>query len=277
MDESLDVLVAPEAALAMRILHGSDGIPTPHGRYLPHVPALPPPPGSPRAAEELNRLRAAHALPRYGDWYPVAGHYDRATRSVVMTSARHDPATGHVEPVLERLDAARFAALLIGFADLGDRPIALVMGGADAAFAAEVARLTGHDLLVPAGDVHQDASVRAVYDGSGGHWVHFPAGGGDPIIYGADLDEVLTTQIAVGLRGPRAADPPGTMIPDPLVVWSAASTDASIAGAGPAGDPYGPLGRFVADALTKVDWSESSHSTPGPDGDKACVQVAVLH
>ncbi|MCW2863419.1 MAG: hypothetical protein JWP48_5127 [Actinoallomurus sp.] len=45
--------------------------------------------------------------------------------------------------------------------------------------------------------------------------MYFPAGGGEPVVYGADLDEVLTTEVA--------ADPPGTAIPDPLVVWSTAS------------------------------------------------------
>jgi hypothetical protein len=30
------------------------------------------------------------------------------------------------------------------------------------------------------------------------------------------------------------------------------------------------------DALAKIDWIESSYSTPGPDGEKACVQAAII-
>jgi hypothetical protein len=37
MDDSAELLLDPETALAMRMFDGASGIPTPHGRYLPHV------------------------------------------------------------------------------------------------------------------------------------------------------------------------------------------------------------------------------------------------
>jgi hypothetical protein len=242
MDETLEVLVDPETALAMRMFHGSTGIPTPHGRYLPNVPVAAPPPGSPEAAEELNRLRAAFAIPRYGDWYPVAGSYDPRAGGVVLTSARYDARTRQTERAAEYLDAAEFAELLRGFEGLGDRPVVLVMGGVDETFAAEVARLSGHDLLFTTDDVRQDTSVRAGRDGRPGHWRYVSARGGVPAVHGADLDRVLTGEIAPGLRGTRADDPPGTMNP---VSWA----------------PERP----------EIDWQESSYS-----GGDACVEVALL-
>ncbi|MDN3357297.1 hypothetical protein [Actinomadura sp. DC4] len=238
MDESLEVLVDPETALALRMLDGSTGIPTPHGRYLPHVPATAPANG----AEELGRLRAAFALPRYGDWYPIAGHY--GAEGVVLTAVRYDPAARTTEPVTERLDAAGFAGLLRGLDDLGDRPVVLVMGGVDEAFAAEVARLSGHDILATTDGVSQDASVRAADpDGRPGRWRHFPADGAAPAVHGADLGEVLTAEVVPSLRGVRAEDPPGTMTSESAVLWTA-----------------GPV----------IAWKGSSHS----DG-TACVEVGM--
>jgi hypothetical protein len=245
MDEAIEVLLDPETALALRMLDGATGIPTPHGRYLPHVSATAPPPDGPEAAKELNRLRAAFALPRHDNWYPVAGHYDPRTANVVMTAVRYDPDTRRTSPVTHRLDAGGFAGLLRGLEDLGDRRVVLVMGGVDETFAAEVARLSGHDILATADDVHQDTSVRATRDGSPGRWRHFFTGGDAPAVHGADLDEVLTTEVASSARGARAADPPGTMTPDPAVSWTA-----------------GAYGDEV------LDWQGSSYS----DG-RACVEV----
>ncbi|MFB9830700.1 hypothetical protein [Actinoallomurus acaciae] len=249
MDDSLEVLLDPETALALRMLDGATGIPTPHGRYLPHVPAVAPAPGSPEAAEEPRRLRAAFALPRHGDWYPLAGHYDPETANVLLTSVRYDSATRRTTPVADRLGAGGFAALLRGLDDLGDRPVLLVMGGVDEAFAAEVARLSGHDLLATADAVRQGTTVRAERNGRPGRWRYFASDGGPPAVHGADLDEVLTAEVAPELRGARADDPPGTMTPDPPVSWTA-------------GRPHQGAG---------LDWRGSSRS----DG-SACVEVVRL-
>jgi hypothetical protein len=111
-----------------------------------------------------------------------------------------------------------------------------------------VARLSGHDVLATADAIHQDGSVRAVRGGNPGRWRHFPADGAAPAAHGADLGQVLTTEIAPHLRAPRAEDAPGTMIPDPAILWTAG--------------PYG-------DGL--LDWQGSSHS-----GGRDCVEVRVL-
>ncbi|WP_343885171.1 hypothetical protein, partial [Actinoallomurus spadix] len=221
MDDSAEVLLDPETALARRMLSGSEGIPgLDHRRYLPHVPAVAPPRGSEAAAEELNRLRAALALPRYGDWYILAGHYDPAARQVVLNAMR-DEATGDPAFVVERHDVAGFAELLTGFEDLGDRPIVLVMGGMDVDFASAVARRIGHDLLISSDDIRQDHAVQAVRGDGPGNWLLVRRDGSEPITYGADLDEVLTSQIVPELRGARLDDEPGTMYPNPAVTWSA--------------------------------------------------------
>ncbi|MEV5753760.1 hypothetical protein AB0L00_38595 [Actinoallomurus sp. NPDC052308] len=301
LDDSLEVLLDPETALAIRMLHGSTGIPTPHGRYLPNVPATAPAAGSPEAGQELRRLRAAFALPRYGDWYPFVGTYDPQSASVVTTSVRYDPDTRRTDTVTDHFDAARFADLLGSLEDLGERPIVLVMGGVDGAFAAEVARTSGHDLLFTTDDVHQDTAVRASLNGRPGHWRYVPAGGGPQVIHGEDLEQVLTHQIAPGLRATRADDLPGTMTPNPTILWAAerlhattADTDSHVGGRRPGrasqqqqvmppesrpGPQIVPpnLPAEFADwllwdsAAEQIDWWESSYS----DGE-ACVSIAVV-
>ena len=42
---------------------------------------------------------------------------------------------------------------------------------------------------------------------------------GEPFVYGADLEEVLRAEIDAERRGERATDPPGTMTPDPVMIW----------------------------------------------------------
>ncbi|MFB9831101.1 scabin-related ADP-ribosyltransferase [Actinoallomurus acaciae] len=245
MDDSVEVLLDPETALAKRMLFGSEGIPGLDGRrYLPHVPAVAPQRGSPAAAEELNRLRAALALPRYGDWYILAGHYDPAARQVVQNAMR-DEATGDPSFVVERHDVAGFADLLTGFDDLGDRPIILIMGGMDVRFASAVARRIGHDLLISSDDIRQDHAVQAVRDDAPGSWILVPRDGSEPIVYGADLDEVLTRQIVPELRGARLDDEPGTMYPDPAVIWPAHRVAAVEAQDDLAQDPPSPEPEIV--------------------------------
>ena len=242
MDDTVELLLDPETALAKRILFGSEGIPGLDGRrYLPYVPAVAPPRGGPAAAGELNRLRAALGMPRYGDWYMLAGHYEPATRQVILSAMREDAETGRPVIVTERLDADAFSTHLTGFDDLGDRPVALVMGGVDLEFATAVARRTGHDLLITLDDIRQDHDLHAVGPDGPGHWLLVPAGGADPTPYGASMETVLTSEIIPRLRGARVDDEPGTMYPDPAVHWRPhRDTPAGDQDAAPADGPPPP-------------------------------------
>ncbi|MCD5311851.1 WXG100-like domain-containing protein [Kineosporia babensis] len=233
LDQAVEILVDSETVVTNRLLHRELGSPTAHGRWLPDLPVEAPEPGSDRFRAELTLLQAAFALPRYGEWYPVAGTYRPASAGgpghVLLTSNRER------EVIREELTVKEFARRLDLFPDrwtaAGDpapRPVLLVMGGVDHEFGSRLAELTGTDVMATPHAWRQDGHLRAVRRGPvvdvDGEIVLYPRDGSVALTYEGDLGKVLTEQVPWHLLGKRVKDPVGLITPRQPVYWEATSS-----------------------------------------------------